>query len=173
MSTAARAQPSELHHLQLIDVSVCKIIAEKRQERDPDQSPSEAPNNWILNSTLSYRQTAPSRLDIKLEATLEYPPDTPMPFSLSVEIVGRYQSADPIPDREIPVLLQTHSYPLLWPYLRELVSHLTLRMGGPIVTIPTLRIALPSSERPRRGRRQKQAKQNPQSVTPVDDRIEE
>lgn len=157
-----------LNTVQLKDVAVTRILANNRQDEMP--LPPDEEVRWNLKTTVSYRQPVPNGLDIKVHGTLEYQIDSPQPFDLTVEIVGRYQSEQPIPAEQVPLIVQTHSVPLLWPYLRELISNLTMRMGGPTIMVPTLNITVQMETAPK-PRRRKAKTENAATVAPSEDGI--
>lgn len=97
---------------------------------------------WRLVQKIGYRLTAPNELRIKLDSKLQFEEGSPEPFDLEVSVVGVYQSKDPINEERIPDYTKTHSIPLLWPYVREAISDLTTRMGGPTLILPTLFVSI-------------------------------
>jgi len=137
-----------INSLQLTAVALNRVELVNHQDENPLAPGAEV--KWTLETNLAYRQTSPTELRIKATARIQYQPESPQPFDLLVEIVGSYAASAPISGDEIPALVNTHSLPLLWPYLREIISDLTTRIGGPVVTIPTLQINLnpPAAEAP-------------------------
>jgi preprotein translocase subunit SecB len=127
--------------VQLVNVLVDSVLLTNHQDTQP--LPSGSAILWHLDTTAAYRVTSPTELRIRLSGSVAYDADSPKPFDLAVALVGIYKSEDPFKDEEVPLLFQSHSYPLLWPYLREIVADLSTRAGGPTLILPTLHINIP------------------------------
>jgi preprotein translocase subunit SecB len=140
----------QINEVQLVDVQLYSV-AFRNHKVSVDWEEAVVPD-WKLSYSVQFRQPAPAELHIKLRAEMEYGEEEsrPRPFDLAVELVGIYASSDPIEAERIPELLRSHSAPLLWPYLREIVWDLTTRAGGPTFVAPTLKYDVPAARPARR-----------------------
>lgn len=129
------------NELQLINVIVDRISLQSRFDIDPP--PPDSNIEWKVERRVSHRLSAPNELRIKLDVILDYNEGSPRPFELETSVIGIYQSREPIDEKDIPFYVSTHSVPLLWPYVRELVSNLSSRTGGTTLVLPTLSVQLP------------------------------
>ena len=130
---------SKLNSVQLANVFVDRINLQNKQDTEP--LPPGTPVRWRIDLDVGYRVAGPTELRIRVGAKLLFEESSPKPFDLELAVVGVYQSMEPIGEEQIPALIKTHSVPLLLPYIRELVSDLTSRMGGPVIMAPVLRVA--------------------------------
>lgn len=135
MNTRASLEP-DLHEVQLVDVFVDSISLHNFQNDAP--IPEGADVTWHLQPRVEYRQTGPDELRIKVAGQLVFDKSSVKPFDLKVVLVGVYRAVGLFEPSTLEDVVQTHSIPLLWPYLRELVSDLTMRAGGPTLFVPTL-----------------------------------
>lgn len=139
---------SDINQVQLHEVYVHSVQFQRLLE--PRPLPPESKLDWSVDVKAAARQPNPHELRIKLGVELQFKEGSPAPYKLSLDLVGVYHSEQSIDAKRIPSLVATHSGPLLWPYLREMISDLTTRAGGPTIMLPTLRIALP--QQPKRVR---------------------
>jgi hypothetical protein len=56
-------------------------------------------------------------------------PDTQLPFTLEIEIVGLYESKSEITENPLQEFAQTYAHKELWPYLKERVISSAKAMG--------------------------------------------
>lgn len=144
----------QFNEVQLVDVQLYSVAFQSRKNPlrlSPDLQPK-----WRVEYDVEYRLAQPTELYMKLKGHLVYEEESPKPFDLTVELMGIYKSEQPIVPEEVSSLVQTHSAPLLWPYLRELIADITTRAGGPKYVLPTLSITFP-----------KRADQNVEGETPA------
>ncbi len=140
-----------INDVQLTNVFLYRVGLQNRQEFEP--LPQGAEVRWKVETKIAHRVPSPNELRIKVRAELGYEEGSPRPFDLFVEVVGVYRSESPIEPHQVPALIRTHSQPLLWPYVREVISDLTRRAGGPTLIVPTLKINIVTESKPKTERR--------------------
>ncbi|MCL5959167.1 MAG: protein-export chaperone SecB [Chloroflexi bacterium] len=135
---------SSLNELQLIEVYLEHANVQNRRDTETVSPESKIQTSW--DTAIGFRLSAPNELRIKIDCKLVYKEGSPRPFDLDIGIIGVYRSQSAIDDKKIPDYVQTHSAPLLWPYLREIISNVTMRMTGVALMLPTLSIVFEPSD---------------------------
>lgn len=153
----------QINEVQLVDVQLHSVAFQSHKDTTPP--PDNVLPRWKLDYSVQFRQAAPTELHIKLRAQVTYAEEeTAKPFDLTVELVGVCRAKAPIPSDQIPSLIRSHSAPLLWPYLREVVADITARAGGPAFVIPTLKITIPPEEPRKATKKSKDSRSQPRAA---------
>lgn len=124
--------------LQLVKVYLVECHLVNHQDVTP--LPKGQRIDWQINLEVGHRIVSDRELRLRLKATLAVKNDVPQPFDVSVDIVGVYHSKTPVPmDIETVQKVYMKLYtPLIIPHMRETLSSLTNRMGGPVINLPVV-----------------------------------
>lgn len=139
--------PNKLHAIQLIAVQVTALSIQVHAD------PSELKNCegiLQLESTHSPYDEEKKSLEVRVRAIISEESESPL--SLEVEIVGVFKvDEDRFPKPYINDWAKTNAPLVLYPFVREQIYSLSVRVGAtglmvPLIEIPTFRVVAPQVE---------------------------
>lgn len=130
-----------LHQVQLEDFWLHSV--EARKQYKPDETlegaePSLSFDGFVVESG---SDNAECELHIDLTAVSH---ELEFGLNADVRIRARFTSAEPLDSQVWEEFASLQAVLLLWPYARELISALSVRMGLPPLLLPVLQIPIPA-----------------------------
>jgi len=130
------------HNFQLLDVAVQKLAVERFINDDVPDSPvgliftAEGKGDRIQNDS---EEIGYSLLTVKLS----FKEPNPKLFELELILKGTCESnaGESSSPEEFDKFLNQYALPLLWPYAREIVWSMLIRMGLPPIMLPAINVA--------------------------------
>lgn len=146
-STQPQKAQHKLHAIQLIAVQ--PLILSVSAQSDPDEMKN-FEGTIQLESTHSDYNEELKTLHVKVRAVI--PQESGLPLSMHVEILGVFQVDESQFDKKYINDWASNNAPLvLYPFLREQVFSLSVRVGAqglivPLIEVPTFKVVSPTTQ---------------------------
>lgn len=129
----------EAHPIQLKTVVLESLHVDRLAPPPSDKPAIPMPIGASIQAEVSGPKQALAKLQVEAPAPGRAGPDKP-PFQLQCRVVGVLESAEDTKQEDFETFIREQGLWLLWPYMRELVQSITLRMGVPPMVMPTIQI---------------------------------